>query len=100
MKEALERVGLDPNDRRTVRKYSLGMKQRLGIAQAIMEKPEILLLDEPTNALDKEAVMLVAKLLEEEKQRGTIIIIASHNLEDLNHCDQLIEIDGGRIVSA
>lgn len=98
IEEALLTVGLDPKDRRPVRKYSLGMKQRLGIAQAIMEKPEILLLDEPTNALDKEGIRLVEDLLKKEAQRGTIVIIASHNSCDLECCDILIEIENGKIL--
>lgn len=97
MAKTLERIGLDPEDKRTIRKYSLGMRQRLGIAQAIMEKPDILLLDEPTNALDKEGVSLVNRLLKEEAARGAIVIIASHNLQDLEQCDQLIEMDNGSI---
>ena len=65
--EAMRKVELDPQDKRTLRKYSLGMKKRLGIAQAIMELPEILLLDEPSNALDKKGVDMVRKIIEEEK---------------------------------
>ena len=98
MCEALERVGLDPYDKRTVRKYSLGMKQRLGIAQAIMERPDILLLDEPTNALDKAGIKLVESIIKEEAARGVTVILASHNVNDLNHCDQLIELDNGSIL--
>ena len=97
--EALKRVGLDPNDRRTVAKYSLGMKQRLGIAQAIMEKPEIIILDEPTNALDQNGVNLVYKILKEEKDRGAIILISSHNRQDIEELsDYKIKIESGKIV--
>lgn len=81
--EVLRLVGLEPEDKRTVRKYSLGMKQRLAIAQAIMEYPDILLLDEPTNALDEEGVSEFRKLLLNEKKRGAIVVIASHNKEDI-----------------
>lgn len=77
--DALDRVGLDPSDRRTVKKYSLGMKERLGIAQAIMEKPSLILLDEPTNALDKEGKERLENIIREEKHRGATIIIATHD---------------------
>jgi len=74
---------LDPEDKRTFKKYSLGMKQRLAIAQAIMERPELIILDEPTNALDEEGINLVRNILLEEKLRGATILIASHNKEDI-----------------
>lgn len=80
---ALTRVGLDPHDNRTVKKYSLGMRQKLAIAQAIMEKPEILILDEPTNALDEASTIRVREIVAEEAQRGAMIIIASHNKDDI-----------------
>ena len=97
IEEILQKVGLDPKDSRTVRKYSLGMKQRLGIAHALMEQPDILLLDEPTNAIDKMGVQVVEDLFRKEANRGAVVIIASHNLQDLEHCDQLLEMDQGRI---
>ena len=97
IEEILQKVGLDPKDSRTVRKYSLGMKQRLGIAQALMEQPDILLLDEPTNAIDKMGVQVGEELFRKEANRGAVVIIASHNLQDLEHCDQLLEMDQGRI---
>lgn len=81
--QAILRVGLDPTDKRSFRKYSLGMKQRIVLAQAIMEKPDILLLDEPTNALDEEGVQEIRKIIVQEKNRGALIIIASHNKEDI-----------------
>ncbi len=84
IKNSILRVGLDPNMKSPYKKYSLGMKQRLGIAQAIMEKPDLIVLDEPTNALDEEAVTMVRNILIEEKQRGATILIASHNKEDIN----------------
>ena len=96
--QALKRVGLDPEDRRTVRKYSLGMKQRLCIAQAIMEKPKLLLLDEPLNALDKEAVEQMSVLLREEQERNATIVIASHiesRLETM--CDATVFLAEGKI---
>ncbi len=79
IKSAISRVGLDPEDKRTFKKYSLGMKQRIVIAQAIMETPDILMLDEPTNALDEEGVALMRNIVKEEKERGAMILIASHN---------------------
>ena len=94
---ALERVGLQPNDNRVVKKYSLGMKKRLGIAQAIMENPELLLLDEPTNALDKKGVELIDHLIQEEKSEDKIIILASHNKSDLEICDVIYELEEGKI---
>ena len=81
--ESLERVGLDPSDKRPVAKYSLGMRQKLAIAQAIMEKPDILLLDEPTNGLDDNTVKSFWNIMREEKQRGTIVLLASHSKEDI-----------------
>jgi len=83
IKRAIERVGLDPNDKRPYSKYSLGMKQRLGIAQAIMEKPDLIILDEPTNALDEDGISLIRNILIEEKKRGATILIASHNKDDI-----------------
>ncbi len=82
--EAIERVGLDPYDKRAVRKYSLGMKQRLVIAQAIMEKPDVIMLDEPTNSIDENGVWLVRDIINEEKKRGALILLASHSKEDIS----------------
>ncbi len=96
IRKALVRVGLDPESKKKVKTFSLGMKQKLNIAQAIMEEPEILLLDEPTNALDEETVKSVRDLLLELKENGTVIIIASHNKEDLDIlCDHILEIENG-----
>lgn len=81
--EWIKKVGLDPSDKKAFRKYSLGMKQRLIFAQALMEKPDILMLDEPTNALDADGVNTIRKLILGEKERGTLIMIASHNREDI-----------------
>ena len=95
---ALERVGLDPGDKRTYRKYSLGMKQRLAIAQAIMESPDVIMLDEPTNGLDDSGVELIRKLIMEEKQRGAIVLLASHNRDDIRLlADKLYHIDSGEL---
>lgn len=98
IKHAIARVGLDPNDDRKVKEYSLGMKQRLGIAQAIMEKPELILLDEPTNALDDKGIKLVKEILIEEKKHGATILIASHNKYDLDELSDIqYKIDNGKI---
>ena len=83
IKNAITQVGLNPEDNRTFKKYSMGMKQRLAIAQAIMEKPDLLVLDEPTIGLDEEGLQLVRNILIEEKSRGATILIASHNKEDI-----------------
>lgn len=95
---ALERVGLNPNDQRTIKKYSLGMKKRLGIAQAIMESPKLLLLDEPTNALDKKGVENIRNIILEEKAEDSIIVLASHSKEDLDICNVILEIENGQII--
>ena len=76
---SLSEVGLDPEDKRKYRKYSLGMKQRLGIAAAIMEKPDLILLDEPTNSLDEMGTVQICKLIQAERNRGALIILASHD---------------------
>lgn len=100
IRKALSDVGLDPNDKRVVRKYSLGMKQRLIIAQAIMEKPDIIMLDEPTNALDESGVKLIRDIILREKDRGALVLIASHNKEDIEIlADQVFYMDNGKIVS-
>lgn len=100
IKNVLEQVGLDPDDKRTFRKYSLGMKQKLGIAAAFMENPEIIILDEPINALDEAGARQVHEILEEHKKRGAIIIIACHDKEELEMLsDEIIEISEGRIVN-
>lgn len=92
----LKTVGLDPESRKHVGKYSLGMRQRLGIAQAIMEDPEILILDEPMNGLDNVGVQDIRALLLELKAQGKTILLASHNHEDIAAlCDTVHEMDGG-----
>lgn len=96
---SLERVGLDPDSNKKVKKFSLGMKQRLNIAQAIFENQKIILLDEPTNALDEDAVQLIYKIIREEKSRGATIIVATHHKEDLKEvCDVILKIAEGKIV--
>lgn len=97
IRATLEKVGLDPGDKKTVKKYSLGMKQKLGIAQAIMESPDIILLDEPTNALDKKSTENIRGIIAEEAARGAIVVIASHVEEDLDICDIRYEMVEGKI---
>lgn len=96
---AIDRVGLSPHIDKKVKKYSLGMKQRLNIAQAVFEKPAVILLDEPTNAIDDQGIELINQLLLEEKKRGATIIIASHHKEDIEPlCDMSIRMDQGKII--
>ena len=96
MKETLKRVGLD--SKLKIRKYSLGMKQRLNIAQAIFEKQTIILLDEPTNALDEGGVQQIYQLIREEKERGALIIVATHHEEDLKEMsDTILKVSEGRL---
>ena len=98
IRETIVRVGLEPNDKRPFRKYSLGMKQRIVIAQAIMEEPDILMLDEPTNALDEEGVERIRNIISEEKRRGAMVLIASHNKEDIKLlADKVFLICDGRV---
>ncbi len=98
IEDSLRNVGLDPFDKRHVRAYSLGMKQKLNIAQAIFEQQKILLLDEPTNALDNESVEEIYHLLNDLKNEGRLIIIASHIREDLEkYCDTIIHVENGKM---
>ena len=97
---AIKRVGLDPDSKKKVGKFSLGMRQRLGIAQALMEDPEILLLDEPMNGLDNHGVDEIRKLLLNLREEGKTILIASHGKEDIEIlCDTVHEMDHGKIIS-
>lgn len=99
IKNALKKVGLDPEDGRTFKKYSLGMKQKLGIACAIMENPELIILDEPTNALDEKGIDMVHNIVMEYKEKGALIIISCHDKEQLEYLsDEIIEIYEGKIV--
>jgi ABC-2 type transport system ATP-binding protein len=96
IKESMRQVGLDPNLKRHVKKYSLGMKQRLGLAQAIMENPDLLILDEPMNGLDKDGVADMREYLLDLKKQGKTINIASHSSEDIEIlCDTVCEMDKG-----
>ncbi|MGN0581379.1 MAG: ATP-binding cassette domain-containing protein [Oscillospiraceae bacterium] len=100
LKKTLLRVGLNPEDRKKYQKYSLGMKQRLGIAAAIMETPDIVILDEPTNALDLDGIKKVQRIIREECERGAIVIMSCHDyniLEDV--CDVIYSIQYGRITN-
>ncbi len=98
IKEVLKKVGLDPSMKKHVCKYSLGMRQRLGIAQAIMENPDTLILDEPFNGLDKKGVGEIREIILELKKENKTILIASHNAEDIQIlCDNVYEMDGGLI---
>ena len=93
---AISQVGLDPDSKKHVGKYSLGMRQRLAIAQAIMEDPAILLLDEPLNGLDYEGVKTVYDILKVQKERGKIILVASHHEEDIRLlCDEVYWLKDG-----
>ena len=99
IREAIRKVGLKPYEPRTFKKYSLGMKQRLGIAAAIMEKPDIVILDEPINALDEAGAGLIKGILDELKANGSLIIIACHDTEELNYLsDEVYEIYEGQLV--
>lgn len=96
IKKVMEQVGLDPELKRHVKKYSLGMRQRLSLAQAIMEDPDLLILDEPMNGLDKDGVGDMRKYLLNLKEQGKTIIIASHSAEDIEIlCDTVCEMDKG-----
>lgn len=98
--DAIRRVGLDPHMKKPVGKYSLGMRQRLGIAQAIMEDPSLLILDEPLNGLDKHGVAEMRKLIKGLKDEGKTILLVSHNQGDIDElCDTVCEMDAGVMTS-
>lgn len=97
---ALETVGLEPQNKKKVKAYSLGMKQRLSIAQAIFENPELLLMDEPTNALDEKGVDMIRNILQKFRDNDAIVLIASHNKEDIEIlADEIINISDGKIIA-
>ena len=97
IREAMQTVGLDPGLKRHVKKYSLGMRQRLGIAQAIMENPKLLILDEPFNGLDKEGVEQMRNYFLKLKEQGVTILLTSHTTEDIRLlCDTVMEMEKGR----
>lgn len=98
IRTTIKRVGLNPDDNRKYRKFSLGMKQRLGIAAAIMEKPDLILVDEPTNALDDNGIKCFCNILRQERERGALIVLACHDgviLHELS--DVLLKIYDGKI---
>lgn len=98
IKSVISMVGLNPEDRKSYRKYSLGMKQKLGIACAIMENPNLLILDEPFNALDEETVDNIRNIIKSKKNKENIIILSCHDSEEIeNLCDEIIEIKLGKI---
>lgn len=98
IREVIELVGLNPNDKKRVGKFSMGMRQRLGIAQAIMENPALLILDEPMNGLDKDGVEDMRGLFKELKEDGKTILLCSHNAEDIAIlCDEVYEMEKGVI---
>ena len=100
LRSVMENVGLDPYSRKKVGKYSLGMRQRLAIAQATMEDQDIIILDEPMNGLDNHGVQEVREYLLQLKKQGKTILIASHNREDIDVlCDKVYEMDNGRVIS-
>ncbi len=100
IKFIMKKVQLDPDDTRKVKVYSLGMKQKLAFAQAIMESPDLLVLDEPTRGLDSESVLNVRQILAEEQQRGATILIASHNKDDISElCQVVFCIDNGHVMA-
>lgn len=99
IEKAIETIGLDPHDKRKYRKYSLGMKQRLGIACAFMENPDIVILDEPINALDEKGVTLVRDILHQLRENGTLVIVACHDKEELEYlADEIYTIEDGKII--
>lgn len=98
VRQAIRDAGLDPDDKRKFRKYSLGMKQRLGIAAAIMERPELILLDEPTNALDDQGVTQICELIRRERERGALILLACHDAKILEGlADEIYTVYDGKV---
>lgn len=98
IRQAIRDVGLEPDDKRTYRKYSLGMKQRLGIAAAIMERPDLLLLDEPTNALDESGVEQMCQLIRRERERGALVAVACHDRAILERlADEIYTVAEGKV---
>lgn len=98
IRETLSLVGLDPHDKKKYRKYSLGMKQRLGIAAAVMEEPDIVILDEPTNALDSDGVAMLKEILKRQKERNALVVISCHDLDTLKELsDEIFLMESGAL---
>ncbi len=96
----MTRLGLDPANRQPVRKYSLGMRQRLGLTQAVMERPQVLLLDEPTNSLDQQGVQVVGETLHGLAAIGVATVLVSHVMDDIDAwCDRVMRLDGGALTT-
>ena len=99
IRRAIAQVGLDPNERKKFKKYSLGMKQRLGIAAAVFEKPDLVILDEPTNALDTSGVEMVKRVVAAERERGAAVLMACHDKSVLDAvADHVYCMEAGRVV--
>lgn len=99
IKKYINLVTLDADDNRPVKKFSLGMKQKLGIAQALMEEPKLLILDEPMNALDEDSVVNIRKILLDLKSKGVTILLSSHNREDIDQlCDYIYTMKSGELI--
>lgn len=99
IENAMYQVGLDPTMKKRVATYSLGMRQRLGIAQAIMEEPSLIILDEPFNGLDKHGVEEMREYFLSLKKKGKTILLTSHNTEDIEYlCDTVVEMDHGKFI--
>ncbi|MGL4731780.1 MAG: ABC transporter ATP-binding protein [Clostridium sp.] len=98
IRKTISLVGLEPDDKKKFKKYSLGMKQKLGIAAAIMENPDIIILDEPINALDEKSVSIVREILHEHRDRGALILVSCHDSEELEYLsDEIFIIENGSI---
>lgn len=96
IKRCMREVGLDPDNKNKIKKYSLGMRKRLLIAQAVMENPDILIFDEPANSLDSEGVDILRRIIKESREKGKLIIMASHYKDDIEDvCDTVLEMKGG-----
>ncbi len=99
IRDIMRKVSLDYNSKKKVSKYSLGMKQRLAIAQVLMEEQPIIILDEPMNGLDRQGIRDIRELILEEKKKGKIILLASHNTGDIEYlCDEIYQLENGMII--
>ena len=99
IRSLMQKMELDPDDKKKFKKYSLGMKQKIGIIAAIMEQPELIVLDEPINALDEKSVNIVKELLLEQRKRGALIIISCHDKEELEFlADEVFCLENGKVI--